>query len=679
MKSIHTITAMVLFLASTTCGQAIEIERNASWEDRHTERPLPAQKMISTQDERNLHHLGLSTDLTFLAVKGKIQKLDSIVYQNYNKNTQKWMNDEKDEFFYDARGENVTAISFQWNDTTKRWQGQKKNCYLYDGYGNVTQNLSYRWNQTTKLWEGYARNDYSYDLSMHLTQNVFYNWDKTAEEWAESQKAENVYDSLGNIRQRIKYKAWDKTLNQWIPDEKEEITYDTLGNYVSSTMHKYDETIPQWNISSKTEWRWNIKSILINCTTFNWDKALSQWVNSITTDYISDTTGNHTQVVSYSWDKISGQWVGSYKSEYTYNPGGKLTLSVVYSWNKTSKVWVSNRKTEISYDANGKLQKDARYNWNVAGNKWIGTLQREYAYDTSRNKILEMFYSWNTNSGQWVMSDKEEYIYDGTVSSSDLLFGDDCYLSTLNDTVFTKLTGTVSYSRDAGSGQMVYSYKRLLYYSPFFITGDTTKALICEGKSYSFMSKIYNKAGFYSDTLISSKGADSIIFLSLSVHPAYQPKVEVRGDTLVSPDPYSSYQWYTDAGIIEGATKSKYVISKGGIYHLVVTDGNGCTNTSAPVTAIHSSAEGSKTKALSYTLFPNPCTGRFAVRLNSSSRERISIHLLNPVGQVVESRQVDLSGEGHMERFNLSHQGRGIYLLVITSGNHQSVGKMVVQ
>lgn len=126
MKSIHTITAMVLFLASTTCGQAIEIERNASWEDRHTERPLPAQKMISTQDERNLHNLGLSTDLTFLAVKGKIQKLDSIVYQNYNKNTQKWMNDEKDEFFYDARGKMLQPFLFNGTIQQKDGRGKRR-------------------------------------------------------------------------------------------------------------------------------------------------------------------------------------------------------------------------------------------------------------------------------------------------------------------------------------------------------------------------------------------------------------------------------------------------------------------------------------------------------------------------------------------------------------------------
>jgi hypothetical protein len=94
MKLKHFITAMMLLLASTIFGQSTAMERNVTPGEPHPGLPLTAQKKFFSPDKRNLHKPGLSADhFSIQAVKGKKQKLDSIVYQRYDKTNQKWIAD----------------------------------------------------------------------------------------------------------------------------------------------------------------------------------------------------------------------------------------------------------------------------------------------------------------------------------------------------------------------------------------------------------------------------------------------------------------------------------------------------------------------------------------------------------------------------------------------------------
>ena len=53
------------------------------------------------------------------------------------------------------------------------------------------------------------------------------------------------------------------------------------------------------------------------------------------------------------------------------------------------------------------------------------------------------------------------------------------------------------------------------------IIRDTTATAICMGTTYSFNGVTYTTAGFYSDTLISGTGCDSISILHLTINPVY--------------------------------------------------------------------------------------------------------------------------------------------------------------
>jgi hypothetical protein len=203
----------------------------------------------------------------------------------------------------------------------------------------------------------------------------------------------------------------------------------------------------------------------------------------------------------------------------------------------------------------------------------------------------------------------------------------------------------------------------------------TENKTICHGQSYNG----WTTSGTYKHTLHSQYGCDSTISTNLTVYPAYQPLLTVSGDTLKSVNLYKTYQWYTEAEIIAGATGNRHIISKSGKFHLVVTDENGCTNTSATISVIWSGTKGFITEDFKYSIIPNPNTGQFTFRIDSNPGKDIILKLVDPVGQVIEIRPVKLASVNHTEQFDVSHLSKGIYLLVVSSESFQTGDKIVVQ
>jgi hypothetical protein len=79
-------------------------------------------------------------------------------------------------------------------------------------------------------------------------------------------------------------------------------------------------------------------------------------------------------------------------------------------------------------------------------------------------------------------------------------------------------------------------------------------------------------------------------------------------------------------------------------------------------------------------LFPNPAHGSFALLLPAElGRTMVNVSLLNPLGQVVSQRKVNMTAAGATTQFNVSSLAQGVYSLRITSGTTQVVKRVVVE
>ena len=185
---------------------------------------------------------------------------------------------------------------------------------------------------------------------------------------------------------------------------------------------------------------------------------------------------------------------------------------------------------------------------------------------------------------------------------------------------------------------------------------DTFLHVFCPGSGYSFGGQWLQTPGFYTDTLSTVSGCDSIAVLHLQLDNLIQAdSVVLSGDSLTTQH-YSSYQWFLNAVILPGANQQSVLFTQNGIYSVAVTDQFGCSDTiSYRVTNFGVAGTGPSFCAL----FPNPNAGSFLLQWGSSGTAEVEI--ADMLG-TIRYRKTGWSGtEAHIQ-CNLPD---GIYMLRI--------------
>lgn len=149
------------------------------------------------------------------------------------------------------------------------------------------------------------------------------------------------------------------------------------------------------------------------------------------------------------------------------------------------------------------------------------------------------------------------------------------------------------------------------------ITGITTQicatdsAEICAPDNYT--SYLWNNgatskciqpklAGNYYVTVTDAANCTSTSnAVAVSVYPVPPVSVSVNGDTLKAFNA-STYQWYYNGSIINGATNNTYIAVNPGSYNVQVTDSNGCVATSNAI--VYSSIN--ELNSSNLQVYPNP-------------------------------------------------------------------------
>lgn len=146
--------------------------------------------------------------------------------------------------------------------------------------------------------------------------------------------------------------------------------------------------------------------------------------------------------------------------------------------------------------------------------------------------------------------------------------------------------------------------------------------------------------------------------------------------------PAYTYAW-TPSGDLDNGAASNPMAFPGATttYTLTVTDDNNCTSLST-VTITVDTCVGIPDPALPIDLvvYPNPSLGQFTVTLNGNyAGTDLVLNVLNPVGQVVESRKLPpLSGQIKAE-FGLDRLSKGVYLVELNAGDQRFVRKVIIQ
>ncbi len=158
-----------------------------------------------------------------------------------------------------------------------------------------------------------------------------------------------------------------------------------------------------------------------------------------------------------------------------------------------------------------------------------------------------------------------------------------------------------------------------------------------------------------------------------TIKPMPDITVTVKSATLTANQGGAIYQWIDckkENQYIAGATDVKYTAPKIGTYAVVVNL-NGCVDTSV-CTPVSTIGIDELTKAIQFTVFPNPSSG--TVTVHSSDAGTFTI--VNQLGQVIQTLQLSGANNYTMTIDNLSN---GIYMIMGLKDQQVITQKIVIE
>ena len=186
-------------------------------------------------------------------------------------------------------------------------------------------------------------------------------------------------------------------------------------------------------------------------------------------------------------------------------------------------------------------------------------------------------------------------------------------------------------------------------------------------------------AGTYSVTVIDNVGLSSTTSFTINEPTALiatisQPILDLEANA-IGGTPNFSYQWLF-ANIVVG-TSATYTPTQNGNYILVVTDMNGCIDTSTIFTVTNIVSGISEHFSTNLLLFPNPFSEKMTIKLLNSKDVVLELSLFSPTGKKV--RDFNTSSSDNSIVIDRGNLAQGIYMLLIRTANYTSKSKLIIK
>jgi hypothetical protein len=196
---------------------------------------------------------------------------------------------------------------------------------------------------------------------------------------------------------------------------------------------------------------------------------------------------------------------------------------------------------------------------------------------------------------------------------------------------------------------------------------DTIKVLsgLIKGQSYYFRITAVNLGGNESNFSNQS---------STTVQTGVLPKIKAKwGDVLICynlGDSITSFQWYRDNSAIPNATNQYYISNKqAGSYMVETTDIKGCKNSSNII-----SISGSK----SLTIYPNPASISFALKINEEYEGSALVSITNSAGIKVMEYQIENIKSDMPKEIPVDNLEEGIYYVQVLLNQKDLLSEKIV-
>lgn len=250
-----------------------------------------------------------------------------------------------------------------------------------------------------------------------------------------------------------------------------------------------------------------------------------------------------------------------------------------------------------------------------------------------------------------------------------------CHLAKSDTTLFVDahdlVVDSLNRVTSIGNGAYVYGTKLTRFHADLTLANGSNSFTDSACAKYIFNGKEYRNSGQYQDTLQTTQGCDSIVYLDVTI-TTVDNSVTQSGSIFTAPPTSTSYQWINCASMqtIPGETMQTYTATANGSYAVIVTE-NGCTDTSACYTI--NNVDLPEMVSTKLQIYPNPNSGSFSIAFEEITSGSLEIYTIN--GQRVYHQEVEREKELDLQ-LNIA---KGVYFLRLEDQNLTITKRLMIQ
>ncbi|WP_066225459.1 T9SS type A sorting domain-containing protein [Formosa haliotis] len=312
--------------------------------------------------------------VVFVNITHGQENLDFKLYETYNEGSNSFINNYKELYTYNTKGQLIETIGLNWYEEQDTWINDYKEEYFYDDKGNLISTVLYYGVSSTEKWQLYTKHDVVFNDQNLSSQFLSYGWKNS--KWSLTYKEEVTY-----IGTKI-----DRILSYVLNDGKLELdmrfSFEYAGNFV---LNYIGEALNNgsWDLDFKAQFKRNSKTNKIEEEIWeSWNGYA--WENDDTYIYKVDENLNRVEeLFSYNdvpYDKKEFSFDKAISISKFYTPFNKnknfvdLTVEDVRFYNKVltevnssydeeTKSWSVSSRGTYHYSTDPPLGIDDNQDW----------------------------------------------------------------------------------------------------------------------------------------------------------------------------------------------------------------------------------------------------------------------------------------------------------------------------
>jgi hypothetical protein len=150
--------------------------------------------------------------------------------------------------------------------------------------------------------------------------------------------------------------------------------------------------------------------------------------------------------------------------------------------------------------------------------------------------------------------------------------------------------------------------------------------------------------------------------------------VLVSGTTISASQGFTSYKWYRNDTLINGADSAIFTATESGVYRVEAVNANSCTSTSDEFLITVTVSVIADAAFANLKIYPNPAKGQFVIELSDLSGNT-NVVVSDMSGRVVLQQKLSNS----TTYFDVSAFSKGVYALVIKDERNESVRRLIIE